>query len=253
MNVSSRVMCGIITLAKTHEYRAILLTAPSARPTCVLADFHGQVASGACFIGEKSAMLRCQVCQKHRFYINEDGLCDQCKGEAEKNSKTLRVEFETPKKAVPYLPNKTILSKTAWLRMRAAVDAYYNSVSIEDVDAYNARVKSQIIATGANPQMGHIYLLSSSVGYYKIGKAIDVEFRLRQHLRDYPIRIEIVHTISCPNMSQAESFLLSTFSDQRVQGEWFSLTADDVAWVKSIDEAELSKLVKQWAIARNKP
>lgn len=85
---------------------------------------------------------------------------------------------------------------------------------------------------------GYVYLLYSLAGLYKIGKSIHPERRIRRLEVTLPFTIWAEHIFSADDYSLAERQLHRRFADKRVDGEWFSLAADDVAWIKSIQHFE---------------
>ncbi len=81
---------------------------------------------------------------------------------------------------------------------------------------------------------GFIYLVKSSTGHYKIGRAKNPDDRRRTFEVKLPFEVELIHTISSQNYSQAERSLHKRFAGKRVNGEWFALTDEDVTYIKSI-------------------
>lgn len=86
-----------------------------------------------------------------------------------------------------------------------------------------------------NEQPGYIYLIKAGE-HYKIGKSTNVARRMQQF--NLPIPIELLHTIAAQDMGRVESYLHKRFADQRVRGEWFTLSPDDIAWVCSLETLE---------------
>lgn len=82
---------------------------------------------------------------------------------------------------------------------------------------------------------GYIYLVQSPSGHYKIGKAKDVTNRLKTFEVKMPFEIELIHVIPCSNYHKAESKLHKQYANKRLNGEWFELTPEDVATIKSIE------------------
>ncbi len=80
---------------------------------------------------------------------------------------------------------------------------------------------------------GYVYLLGGE-GYYKIGRAKNVSRRLRQLEIQLPWPVRVEHTIPCAGYVEAEKELHAVFAEKRANGEWFALSAEDVAWIKGI-------------------
>lgn len=88
---------------------------------------------------------------------------------------------------------------------------------------------------GARP--GYVYLLQGQKGYYKIGRTVDPNDRYRTFKLKLPFDVDYLHLIPCRNRFAAEGRLHRCFDHRRVTGsEWFRLSLDDVALIKSIKE-----------------
>lgn len=83
---------------------------------------------------------------------------------------------------------------------------------------------------------GFVYLLKSEVGFYKIGHAANPNDRIRTFNVKLPFQVEFEHLIKCKDRFTAERKLHKRYADKRLNGEWFHLTADDVAAIKAINE-----------------
>jgi len=90
---------------------------------------------------------------------------------------------------------------------------------------------------GRNPQVaskprkpdrkGVVYLLRCS-GYYKIGKSINAERRYGELRIQLPERPVLVHEIRTNDVDYCERHWHRRFASQRANGEWFSLSEEDV-------------------------
>lgn len=192
-------------------------------------------------------MIQCKVCFKFRYEINEYGECVKCSVAADKRRDVvLHVRKHGRYGMSPFLSNHKIMSKESWLSLRAMIDRFYNGMSMDDIDDHNRSVdssrESAVKASKCNDR-GVIYLLRSNVGYFKIGKSINLDRRVGQHLRDYPVSLDVIHVIHVMRMTKCETHLLSLFADKRLQGEWFELSPDDVTWICSLGTFELESLV----------
>lgn len=90
-----------------------------------------------------------------------------------------------------------------------------------------------------NEKAGFVYLLKSSNGYHKIGKAKKVNDRISSWKRFFPVRIDLVCYIACHDRAKVENFLHKHFWKKRVEGEWYKLDKDDVSWMKGLKDYEL--------------
>lgn len=83
-------------------------------------------------------------------------------------------------------------------------------------------------------QPGYIYLLKSDHGY-KIGKTKRLPERMKHFDIKLPYPVELIHTIATENMVQAETALHKRFVITRINGEWFDLQPDDIAYITSLE------------------
>ena len=75
---------------------------------------------------------------------------------------------------------------------------------------------------------GYVYLISGG-GFYKIGWAKVTPKRHKEITAKLPFDTEVLHTIKSDNARALESLWHRHFKGQRVRGEWFDLTNEDVA------------------------
>lgn len=90
---------------------------------------------------------------------------------------------------------------------------------------------SRRLPTVATP--GYVYLIRSPHGF-KIGKTVNMKSRTRLFEVKLPFPITVEHYAWFENYSEAERSLHETFRAKRLEGEWFSLAPDDIAYIKSI-------------------
>lgn len=82
---------------------------------------------------------------------------------------------------------------------------------------------------------GYVYIFGSiEDGYYKIGASKIPESRLAYYGTRLPFEVEMIHLIAVDDKYTAEKQLHSKFADKRKKREWFLLSDDDLAFVKSL-------------------
>ena len=76
-------------------------------------------------------------------------------------------------------------------------------------------------------------------GLYKIGRARILQQRLRSIRNSRRAPIELVHTIYSWDYDKVECSLHRIFTAQRVSGEWFNLSPQDLNQLMSMSEGEI--------------
>jgi hypothetical protein len=89
------------------------------------------------------------------------------------------------------------------------------------------------VQPSANPTGGYVYLVRSQHGI-KIGKSMNVKSRTRLFGVMLPFPITIEHYAWFDDYTRAERELHVKYDAQRLEGEWFNLSADDVAHIKTL-------------------
>lgn len=138
------------------------------------------------------------------------------------------------------------LSYAAAKRLHEALSRYLELGETEIAalweEAFNEQVvkhNSQYLpkdTTRPAKRPGYVYLLKSSSGFYKIGRAQNPTNRLKTFTVKMPFEVEYEHLLKTNNPKDLEQFFHKRFADKRVNGEWFALTPSDIEFIKSYKE-----------------
>lgn len=79
-----------------------------------------------------------------------------------------------------------------------------------------------------HPVAGQVYLMKSGA-YYKLGRSNAAGRRAYELAIQLPEKLEVVHVIDTDDAVGIERYWHQRFADRRANGEWFALTAADVA------------------------
>jgi len=85
---------------------------------------------------------------------------------------------------------------------------------------------------------GFVYVIRdiTVTGRYKIGRSTSVNRRFLEFAAKFPFQYTVIHIIASADSHELESVLHRQFAAKRVSGsEWFSLTPDDVRWIKRLE------------------
>ena len=81
---------------------------------------------------------------------------------------------------------------------------------------------------------GYVYFVQEHMnGSFKIGKTKHVERRMNVFGVKLPFENRLIHLIASGNHHQTEVAFHKHFADKRLEGEWFALNQQDVAWLKA--------------------
>lgn len=81
---------------------------------------------------------------------------------------------------------------------------------------------------------GYVYLIHASTGMYKIGKAKNPQARFSSLQTGNPGQLDLICTISSDSTSILEHNIHQRFINKHVRGEWFNLSDEDVAYLKTM-------------------
>jgi hypothetical protein len=84
------------------------------------------------------------------------------------------------------------------------------------------------------PKSAYVYLLEGEHGYHKIGVTWSVEQRLKDIQSAVPFKVKVLHSFRSRDALKAEFELHLRFDAKRRNGEWFALSPEDVAHVRSM-------------------
>lgn len=102
---------------------------------------------------------------------------------------------------------------------------------LEQVDnEFYCRDCLEILQPGNGNKAGFVYVFGSSdTGYYKIGTSTRPIDRMRNYEHSkLPFPVEMIHTIPVDNKLRAEAELHRAYGGKRVNGEWFTLSKDEL-------------------------
>jgi len=112
-------------------------------------------------------------------------------------------------------------------------DAYKSLVDKGFVEQYVKDIGQQQLNRVKRP--GYVYLIQSPTNAYKIGRTINPADRIHTFSVKLPFEVEYLAVIPTDDMHQLETNLHARFADQRIDGEWFDLSDEDVAYIKSLE------------------
>jgi hypothetical protein len=143
---------------------------------------------------------------------------------------------------MPFTQHPFILSKEEATAALENHIAFIDTVGEEAIDQYNAAVSNQedpfraYIARGELQKDAWVYLIGTREGEYKIGWSHTPEQRIRYVEAPSRGEKELLHAIRCKDAPKTEKLLHQVFASKHIKNEWFTLTPEDVQWIKSIKE-----------------
>jgi len=133
---------------------------------------------------------------------------------------------------------KILLSDYLTEESKKKVSDYYN---YRETPQYYKDLKDQEKQweQSKKTKTGYVYLLHApSLDAYKIGKAKDVDARIKAFSIEMPMEIQCVFTAKSSEYDVDEKKLHKLFEEKRLIGEWFRLDNDDVNCIKNYSFAK---------------
>lgn len=90
------------------------------------------------------------------------------------------------------------------------------------------RGDTETVALKQETKYGFVYLVRGHPGEYKIGRTNLIDRRLAELGPISPVEQKLVHEIKTDDPAGVETYWHARFSDKRMRGEWFKLSAADV-------------------------
>ena len=106
-------------------------------------------------------------------------------------------------------------------------------VSLRLAAAYELAKESQVVRGELLTTFAGIVYLIKSGPNYKIGRTTNLKQRIGNIKLQLPDPVETIHTIKTNDEVKLESYWHERFAGKRKNGEWFSLSDEDVAEFKS--------------------
>lgn len=118
-----------------------------------------------------------------------------------------------------------------------------NGIVITVIDVTDENIRRQQVPSpfpenkknlATKDRSGYVYLLKGDRGFYKIGRAKNPKDRMKTFGVTLPFDVEFECVIKASNMYELEAALHRYFVDKRGEGEWFSLSDQDVKRIKGM-------------------
>jgi hypothetical protein len=119
-------------------------------------------------------------------------------------------------------------------RYRAKIDAVISKYAMYIIFYPEHKKARELEAMRASTRHGYIYLLQSTVGYWKIGRSGVPVQRISKLGVVLPFEIDVEALVETGDMYALESDLHRKYKTKRINGEWFALEPDDIAYIKSL-------------------
>lgn len=136
-----------------------------------------------------------------------------------------------------YRTNKGLQSQIIDNNLENSSNAHFFHTTIQREEE-RARESQRAFQAKQKQKRPTVYLFEAvGLNRFKIGYSKDPETRLEQLRKQSSSPIEPVLILQRSDAQKLERQLQRRFAEKRVHGEWFELTSDDVAHIKSIGGA----------------
>ena len=133
----------------------------------------------------------------------------------------------------------SLLKKGFITRLKSGQSYIYQMAPDDEIEAIIRQHASQ----SSKMSQGFVYLAECSTGHFKIGKSINPTKRIRHFDTQMPVDTWLRHSFPAMPYAEAEKQLHERFDSHRVDGEWFELPQESVAYVESIERFEKGRFV----------
>ena len=114
-----------------------------------------------------------------------------------------------------------------WIAKNLVLPQRCPSIKCRSSHWNEGRIDGQLNLRKSDGKPGYIYVIRCGE-YYKIGMTLSLERRITELTMQLPHAPEIVCLIPTNHAGMEERRLHKLFSAQRLNGEWFSLTPEDI-------------------------
>lgn len=132
-----------------------------------------------------------------------------------------------------YSSNNSVENKSIPVREATYVNSNLTSSLASSSSYYKRKSKFD--------EKGYVYIIQEDLtNTYKIGKAKNLGERLNLFSVQLPFNIKLIHVIWDKNYGMIEQLLHIHFQNKRLNGEWFSLSKEDINWIRDEKYKELT-------------
>ena len=125
------------------------------------------------------------------------------------------------------------ITKAEWDELKEGME---NTFERLDVSLHNERARKALHDELNKPPSpkekkvdnGFVYFLKSETGHYKIGKTSNVKSRIKTLQVCSPYKLDLYCYFKTSEMSEVEEKMHEIFHEKRANGEWFSITEEEI-------------------------